>query len=739
MYSAAHMIMETAVKERDAGNGDFPLSEIFKQAVDFGVKRFKLQKSWDKTDEEILYCAAKRAWQICAPFEKLSTLQEASWLDEEEMIAEAAGTASVSDASNASDVTLQEIKDIREPRKKKKTKKAKMEAKAPQEPVKEKESSPNSSQLPVQIPQTDHGLAAGQGPDQNGMVLHVHQGSGSDLDLQINLTPSEEGGMDDIEAEIEDAWATQPNQDAQPNQPQVADHPEPQALQPPPLENEGPPVAVLVDERETRAQAQGDLVQAEREAADGAGPSREESARAKRKRKPKKKKKKVEYFPTDRIVVDGYHDFLIKSLDEASDQAERHLDTVVKQITSVKGRCIVSTAARKKYHADYVLVTLPVGVLKGKSEKSRVAFRPELSQEKLRAIQTFGMGSENKVILIFDPLAPFWPKTSPYFISTDDRFRFLNLGAYGKEGVIVVHGQPPFSWNWGALDDEDLVMEVRKTLQGMFALEDLPAPLYSHVTRWDTDEFSMGSYSYFAVNSTADTVDELATCEGLRGERRVHFAGEACSVDGHQCVHGAYTTGMDAARAILSRCKDGRDSGPPKHGYGAQTTPLQMIQCSACKQWVEVAMSKGEFKSLSANESEIWTCKVCEMKDQMRLEGVTLCGSCESLMARWEKKHHGKPVWEELRVGDSVRVPAQLGFYRAVIKKALDDPKRGRIFKVYFSDCSGGQACNRNTWLTEKDMVKPGDGKCTCGRQDVESMSRGSELRRVIEEVKEEE
>ena len=82
------------------------------------------------------------------------------------------------------------------------------------------------------------------------------------------------------------------------------------------------------------------------------GPSQEESARAKRKRKPKKKKKKkVEYFPTDRIVVDGYHDFLIKSLDEASDQAEQHLDTVVKQITSVKGRCIVSTAARKKYHA----------------------------------------------------------------------------------------------------------------------------------------------------------------------------------------------------------------------------------------------------------------------------------------------------------------------------------------------------------------------------------------------------
>ena len=58
------------------------------------------------------------------------------------------------------------------------------------------------------------------------MVLHV-QGSG--LDLEINLTPSEEGGMDDIEAEIETAMAEQPTHSAgeaqQATLPPIKEHP----------------------------------------------------------------------------------------------------------------------------------------------------------------------------------------------------------------------------------------------------------------------------------------------------------------------------------------------------------------------------------------------------------------------------------------------------------------------------------------------------------------------------------
>ena len=32
---------------------------------------------------------------------------------------------------------------------------------------------------------------------------------------------------------------------------------------------------------------------------------------------------------------------------------------------------------------------------------------------------------------------------------------------------------------------------------------------------------------------------------------RLLFAGEGCSIDGHQCVHGAFETGQKQARSVL--------------------------------------------------------------------------------------------------------------------------------------------------------------------------------------------
>ena len=82
MYAAAKKIMETALEKRNRGDKDFALSEVFQQAVEHGIKQKKVA-SFDELDRRILHCAAKRAWQICADFSKLSGLQEASWLDEE--------------------------------------------------------------------------------------------------------------------------------------------------------------------------------------------------------------------------------------------------------------------------------------------------------------------------------------------------------------------------------------------------------------------------------------------------------------------------------------------------------------------------------------------------------------------------------------------------------------------------------------------------------------------------------
>ena len=88
--------------------------------------------------------------------------------------------------------------------------------------------------------------------------------------------------------------------------------------------------------------------------------------------------------------------------------------------------------------ADYVIVTLPLGVLKRPPEDGGVRFTPPLSAPKREAIARLGMGTENKVVLRWAVADIFWPAAVPYLQCTDQRFRFLNLHHFGKPGVLLV-------------------------------------------------------------------------------------------------------------------------------------------------------------------------------------------------------------------------------------------------------------------------------------------------------------
>jgi monoamine oxidase len=72
------------------------------------------------------------------------------------------------------------------------------------------------------------------------------------------------------------------------------------------------------------------------------------------------------------------------------------------------------------------------------------------------------------------------------------------------------------------------------------------APLASH--RWRADPFARGSYSY-AKPGHADDRQKLATPV----EDRVFFAGEACSATDYSTAHGAYQTGVAAAKIIAGK------------------------------------------------------------------------------------------------------------------------------------------------------------------------------------------
>jgi hypothetical protein len=74
--------------------------------------------------------------------------------------------------------------------------------------------------------------------------------------------------------------------------------------------------------------------------------------------------------------------------------------------------------------------------------------------------------------------------------------------------------------------------------------------VHSHVTRWGSDPFSMGSYSALPVGAHHGAFKELAAPDACYAGRMI-FAGEATSVANPGTVRGAYDSGVFQANALL--------------------------------------------------------------------------------------------------------------------------------------------------------------------------------------------
>uniref|UniRef100_A0A7S2SMK6 Amine oxidase domain-containing protein n=1 Tax=Rhizochromulina marina TaxID=1034831 RepID=A0A7S2SMK6_9STRA len=334
----------------------------------------------------------------------------------------------------------------------------------------------------------------------------------------------------------------------------------------------------------------------------------------------------------DGLVVDGYHDLVVKQLAPGN-----HIETnrVVRQVewqsTDRFGRpvCRVTSMARRRDRndpsprhttpasgfaehvpegagleedglntgsednpdgdlrvdeCDFVVVALPLGVMKGLHPDSAVAWTPALPPRKREAISRIGFGAENKVILRFPEI--FWDQEAPYIQTVDERFRVLNGHYFHKPNTLVVHCSPPFGNGYNGLSDAQVIDQVLGTLRGMYGAHRVPMPVFSHVTRWHEDPFSMGAYSYWKAGMSFDHVQDYARPEpdpelhsstriqdptsehfgGLDLEDsgagdaagadwaipRLFFCGEHATIRDAQCVHGACVSGERAGRQVAA-------------------------------------------------------------------------------------------------------------------------------------------------------------------------------------------
>lgn len=228
------------------------------------------------------------------------------------------------------------------------------------------------------------------------------------------------------------------------------------------------------------------------------------------------------------------------------------LETAVTHITTTPNQVHVQTS-NGRFSADRVIITLPLGVLKS----GQIQFEPPLPAAKQHAIQRIGFGNYEKLALRFDQF--YWPQQTQLFscvgeADTDLFNAWLNLGFYSGTPLISVSHAGRRAREINRWSDDRLLAEALAVMNRLFGDEfgPIPAPQAVVRTNWQNDPFANGSYSFDQVGQQPNDRQTLA--EPIN--QQLFFAGEATHPHFYATVHGAYETGVRAAREVAQAIRD---------------------------------------------------------------------------------------------------------------------------------------------------------------------------------------
>ncbi|MCY0094321.1 flavin monoamine oxidase family protein [Hoeflea ulvae] len=201
------------------------------------------------------------------------------------------------------------------------------------------------------------------------------------------------------------------------------------------------------------------------------------------------------------------------------------------------------TANGRHFESDFVVCTCPLGVL----QAGGISFDPPLPPQYRAAISRIGMGNVTKLALKFT--GPFWPVDTQYFGLTGDPMgrwvSFLNYRTFSVQNILVGFSVGNYAAKAEAMSDAEMTADAMQALRAMFGAA-TPEPETVLATRWSRHDWSKGAYSYAKTGSTPADFDSLA--EPVAGT--LLLAGEHTLFDYHATVHGAYLSGLAAARRI---------------------------------------------------------------------------------------------------------------------------------------------------------------------------------------------
>ena len=218
------------------------------------------------------------------------------------------------------------------------------------------------------------------------------------------------------------------------------------------------------------------------------------------------------------------------------------LEHAVAQIDHTGPAVEVTTPSGETLTADRVVVTVPLGVLKA----GGISFTPALPSRLQGAIDALDMGVLNRTCLLFDDA--FWDRDVEWIGYAGQQpgqwSETLSLYPYLQQPVLAMFNPASFGAEIEQHSDSELAARAVEALEAIFG--DVPEPADTVSTRWGSDPWTRGSYSYLPVGVEFETYREMSRPVG----ERLFFAGEATHSRFPSTVHGALLSGRRAARQI---------------------------------------------------------------------------------------------------------------------------------------------------------------------------------------------
>ncbi|XP_071535014.1 peroxisomal N(1)-acetyl-spermine/spermidine oxidase-like [Panulirus ornatus] len=189
----------------------------------------------------------------------------------------------------------------------------------------------------------------------------------------------------------------------------------------------------------------------------------------------------------------------------------------------------------KKFFADHVICTLPLGVLK---ESGKTMFDPPLPDYKMDSVNRLCFGVVDKIYLeyerpflspglsevlcLWDPMDPNEPVNERWF----KKIYFLQSNCLRKvHRILCLFLNDPF----------------------------IPKPERCINPTWWSQPFTLGSYTAAGVGASQvdiTNISQLLYMQPTCSKPAVLFTGEHCHPSFYSTVHGAYLTGHEASQVL---------------------------------------------------------------------------------------------------------------------------------------------------------------------------------------------